>query len=433
MEPIATYLIQSAISLSVLIIAYKLLFSKQATFTANRIILLSIVMFGFAGSLVSPVLIKQFFISVSNLPVAGLTDNIIIGLQEITVQANPITSRLSFSNLFLILYLTGSAIMIIRFLFSIFKIVRLYSISKKIKTDFYTIVLLNKHNNTPTFSFSNLLFINENLYLNANASSQIIKHEEMHITQKHSIDILLSELLIILQWFNPFAYILKKAIAENHEYLADRGTIAAIENISEYKVLVLSHSIQQRTNILANNFSYLLIKKRLKMMEKQKSTFRMTLSTIGFVIILAMVALSCSQENKPAKAAEPSTQAIQPETPKPAVAEKQQQLENDTIYSVVENMPEFPGGKKAFFKYLSDNIKYPAQAKKKGIQGRVFINFTVEKDGTISDINVLRGIGGGCDKEAVRVVKTMPRWIPGKQYGKAVRVNFNLPVKFVLN
>ena len=283
------------------------------------------------------------------------------------------------------------------------------------------------------FSFFNLLFINKALHSDNNSSRQIIKHEEIHIKQLHSVDVLLVETLIIFQWFNPFTYILRNAIAENHEYLADRGTIAAIENISEYKVLVLSHSIQQRTSMFANNFSYSLIKNRLKMMEKQKSTFRMTLSVIGFVMILAIVALSCSLENKPAKAARPPAQVNQPKVSKPAVAKKQQQPENDTIYIVVKNMPEFPKGKKAFLKYLSDNINYPAQAKEKRIQGRVFINFTVEKDGTISGINVLRGIGGGCDEEAVRVVKAMPRWIPGKQHGKPVRVDFNLPVKFVLN
>ncbi len=432
MSHLLSYLIQSSLSLSVLIIAYKLLFSKQATFTANRVILLIIVMFGFAGTLVSPVLIEQFFISGSKLPVAGLTGKIItIGLQEITVQAHPVAGIFSFSNLFLILYLGGSVIMLARLLFNIFKIIRLYAISDKIKTGSYTFVLLN--NNTPPFSFFNLLFINKELHSDLNRSRQIIRHEEIHIKQHHSIDVLLVETLIIFQWFNPFVYILKKAITENHEYLADRGTIAVSKSISDYKVLVLTHSIQQRTSMLANNFSYLLIKKRIKMMEKQKSTIRMTLSAIGFVMILAMVMVSCTQKSEPKEVAEPTAQVTQPEAPKLPIAEKQQPQEKDSIYIVVENMPEFPGGRKALFKYLSDNIKYPESAKKKGIHGRVFINFTVEKDGSISDVKILRGIGGGCDEEAIRVVKAMPKWKPGEQDGKVVRVDFNLPVKFVLD
>ena len=427
-----TFLIQSSLSLSVLIVAYKLLFSRQATFTANRLILLIIVMFGFAGTLISPVLMNQIFISGSKLPVAGLTDKIItIGLQEITVHTNPATGSFSFSNLFLILYLAGSAVMLVRLLFNIFKMIRLYAVSEKIKIDSYTFVLLN--NSTPPFSFLNLLFINKALHSDNNSSRQIIKHEEIHIKQHHSIDVLLVETLIIFQWFNPFVYILKKAITENHEYLADRGTIAVSNNISDYKVLVLTHSIQQRTSMLANNFSYLLIKKRIKMMEKQKSTIRMTLSAVGFVMILVTVMVSCVQKSEPKEVAEPPAQVTQPKAPKLPIAEEHQPQEKDSIYIVVENMPEFPGGKKAFLKYLFDNIKYPESAKKKGIHGRVFINFTVEKDGSITDVKILRGIGGGCDEEAVRVVKAMPKWIPGKQDGKAVRVDFNLPVKFVLN
>jgi len=110
----------------------------------------------------------------------------------------------------------------------------------------------------------------------------------------------------------------------------------------------------------------------------------------------------------------------------------EEEVEEQQIFQVVENMPEFPGGRAALMKYLATNIKYPPYAKEAGIQGRVFINFVVEKDGSITAVKVLRGIGGGCDEEAVRVVKNMPKWKPGMQRGKPVRVSFNLPVKFTL-
>ena len=99
---------------------------------------------------------------------------------------------------------------------------------------------------------------------------------------------------------------------------------------------------------------------------------------------------------------------------------------------IVEQMPEFPGGDKSLFQFIADNTKYPADAKEKGIKGRVFVNFIVEPDGSISDIKVLRGIGGGCDEEAVRVVESMPKWKPGMQNGEAVRVSYNVPVNFRL-
>ena len=102
------------------------------------------------------------------------------------------------------------------------------------------------------------------------------------------------------------------------------------------------------------------------------------------------------------------------------------------VYMIVEQMPEFPGGDKSLFQFIADNTKYPADAKEKGIKGRVFVNFIVEPDGSVSDIRVLRGIGGGCDEEAVRIVESMPKFKPGMQNGEAVRVSYTVPVNFRL-
>ncbi len=104
----------------------------------------------------------------------------------------------------------------------------------------------------------------------------------------------------------------------------------------------------------------------------------------------------------------------------------------DEIFVFVEDQPGYPGGDAARIKYLQDNIKFPVMAIESGIQGTVYVTFVVEKDGRITSVKVLRGIGGGCDEEAVRVIKKMPRWKPGKQRGRPVRVQFNMPVRFVL-
>ena len=108
------------------------------------------------------------------------------------------------------------------------------------------------------------------------------------------------------------------------------------------------------------------------------------------------------------------------------------EIQEAEIFTVVESMPKFPGGPGAMNRYLGKNIEYPQMARESGINGRVFVTFVVETDGRVTDIKVLRGIGGGCDEEAVRVVKNMPKWDPGKQRGKPVRVQFNLPIKFTL-
>ena len=112
--------------------------------------------------------------------------------------------------------------------------------------------------------------------------------------------------------------------------------------------------------------------------------------------------------------------------------EEDKEEEEQQIFTVVENDPEFPGGMEALYKYLAENIKYPQLARDNGITGKVYVTFVVERDGSIANPRILRDIGGGCGAEAIRVVKAMPKWTPGKQRGKAVRVQFNLPVNFNL-
>lgn len=110
----------------------------------------------------------------------------------------------------------------------------------------------------------------------------------------------------------------------------------------------------------------------------------------------------------------------------------EEEVVEQEIFTIVEEQPSFPGGEASLFDYLRKNIVYPTIARESNIQGTVFVQFVVEPDGSVSNVKVLRGIGGGCDEEAIRVVKNMPKWNPGKQRGKPVRVYFNLPIRFVL-
>ena len=112
---------------------------------------------------------------------------------------------------------------------------------------------------------------------------------------------------------------------------------------------------------------------------------------------------------------------------------EEEEEEEAQIFTVVESMPSFPGGPNARIRYLAENIKYPQMARESGIQGRVFVTFVVETNGSVTDVKIMRVIGGGCDEEALRVIKNMPKWNPGKQRGKPVRVQFNMPILFKLN
>ena len=115
----------------------------------------------------------------------------------------------------------------------------------------------------------------------------------------------------------------------------------------------------------------------------------------------------------------------------PVEVEEEEVVEQE-IFQIVEEMPSFPGGEAELLKYVATHIKYPQIARETGIQGRVFVGFVVEPDGSVSNVKILRGIGGGCDEEAVRVIKSLPKWKPGKQRGKAVRVSYQIPVLFKL-
>jgi len=148
--------------------------------------------------------------------------------------------------------------------------------------------------------------------------------------------------------------------------------------------------------------------------------------------VLEIVENDAKIENEVSINAESDQKTIVEEYKAPTVVAEKEVVETE-IFTVVEDNPAFPGGDEARIQFLQSNMKYPTMARESGIQGKVYVTFVVEKDGRVTDVKILRGIGGGCDEEAVRVVKAMPKWTPGKQRGKAVRVQFNLPIQFTLN
>jgi protein TonB len=136
-------------------------------------------------------------------------------------------------------------------------------------------------------------------------------------------------------------------------------------------------------------------------------------------------------ENEVSIDAEADEKTVVEEYHAPTVTDEKE-VEEAEIFTVVEESPSFPGGDEARIKFLQGNITYPTMARESGIQGTVYVTFVVEKGGNVSDVKILRGIGGGCDEEAIRVIRAMPKWNPGKQRGKSVRVQFNMPIKFTL-
>ncbi|MDD2725978.1 MAG: TonB family protein [Proteiniphilum sp.] len=305
------------------------------------------------------------------------------------------------------------------------------------------------------FSFFNLIFIHTDKHSDAELT-QILLHEQTHVRQLHSVDILLIESLTLLFWWNPFVWLMKREMAMNLEYLADQGVLMCGVNSREYQYHLLRLTYQETAVPIVNNFNVSQLKQRIMMMNQSKSP---AYKVGRYLLVLPLVVLFLTANSIYAAQREPADDETK--MLNPAVAElRQEQLSVDNmltpelmqaeledqslqqpppekkeeeIFVIVENQPEFPGGMGALMKLIGDSIRYPVEAQQKGIQGRVICNFVVMKDGSISDLQIVRGVDPLLDAEALRVLKLMPDWKPGKQRGQAVNVRFTLPVVFRLS
>ena len=431
---ITEYLLPIAISLMVLWVAYRLLFTNSNRFQFNRYYLLSAMLFSLAlplfGLLMgqsSPQVLafKQNLFNGFLLKEITITygDPSVVTLPEVEV-ATPTRIHFSFWQVLGIIYLIGVAVSAMLFLFKMGKLVAMIIRSPKRKMEGYTMVFTHKEHGPYSF-FRYAFFPDENV------NPDIIRHELSHIAHHHSWDILMVELMKIFQWFNPFIYLYKRELQSLHEYIADDDVVARGADKRNYMMLILQQCTAVDFSDMSNNFSLILTKKRIKMItkhEKAKGFWWKLLATLPVLALLLIVnaratAQQTTKANKTAREAKTAD----------VTDIKINKADADTIFDVVEVAPEFPGGMDQMAKYLSENIKYPEEAKDKGISGRVYIEFVIEKDGAVSNVKVMKSIGGGCDEEGVRVVKAMPKWKPGMQKGKPVRVHYVLPIFFKLD
>lgn len=428
------YLLKSTLSITLLYFVFEIFFKNRVSFMFNRVLLLTIIIFG--------VLTPLFTYDISNLMNLGYpygnsfvnNDGILtINLKEIVISSEPNNSILGlsiFESIGLV-YFSFVSILLIAFFIKLIRINYLIRKSTTITKDNIKFVLIKK--TIPTFSFLKYVFISNDLFENKIESEKIIEHETVHLMQKHSLDLLFAELLIIIQWFNPIAYLVRKSIKENHEFLADKGIIQNNFEISDYKLLLLRNSTKIGTGSLTHNFSYSLIKKRFIMMEKKDSKIKFILGMMILPLAFSLALLACNSPEKTETQPTNATIEVKEVNPETTTKIDAEEVIEETAFTVVDDMPEYPGKEKELYKFLANNIRYPEEAKTAGISGRVFVSFIVEKDGAITNAKILRGIGYGCDKEAIRVVNSMPNWVPGKQRGKNVRVTYNLPIKYSLD
>lgn len=515
---------------------YRLFFYKDTFFGWRRTALLCF----FAVSAAVPLLNIQTWITEQEPMVAMADLYASVVLPELTVgtEVAPTDWKSILSEYANIAYWGIVALLMIRLIMQLAGIIRLTCRCRKIQIGNTSIHLLPKADGP--FSFFHWIFIHPSSHTEEEFN-EILTHEQTHARQWHSIDVIISELVCIFCWCNPFAWLMKREIRTNLEYMADARVLENGYDSKTYQYHLLGLSHQKAAVTIYNSFNVLPLKKRIKMMNKKRTKeigrtkYLMFLPLAALLMIVSNIETVARTTKKIAveviEAVDPQTEQPAPEVQDPQVAPQPEQdtktvtykgkvvdkdgkpiqgvkilsvpnstptevttqadgsfefkaspkakllflyqdgnkkkgisftderlpKENKTnwtivynekwnevmqsdpgtpdnpIFEVVEHMPEFTGGgMPALMEYLSKNIKYPEAAMKKGIQGRGIVQFVVEKDGSITNVKILRGVDPELDKEAVRVVSAMPKWKLGTQRGEAVRVRFTVPVMFRL-
>ena len=408
-----TYLIKANVVLVVLFGFYQLISAGDTFFKWRRLSLLTI----YVLSLLLPTIDLSVLVN-ETAPLGNILPRMAYNLTGVTVQ--PAHDTFDWQQLAVLIYTGVALALLLRVFWQVVVVCRLAQRSER-ATLHGTAVCLLTGDYSP-FSFFRWIFVNPDDKTPSQVQ-QILTHEQTHVAQWHSADALLSQLFVAAFWFNPVAWLMRLQVRNNLEYLVDRSVISGGTDKKAYQYHLLA--VAYRTNVatITNNFNVLPLKKRIKMMNKQTSNPLARFKYLLFVpLAIALLAM-----NSTAMRAN-----VQKKVVKTTKATKKTSA-NEKVYEVCEQMPTFPGGDAALMKYLSENVKYPALAIKAQEQGRVVVSFTVEKDGAISDVKVARSVTPSLDAEAVRVVKAMPKWTPGKQGGQLVRVRYNVPVSFKLN
>lgn len=448
------YSIKVAICLAAFYLFYKLLLSRDTFHAFNRatlllLMLLSLVLPFVSLSIDEPTVVNNGMVQVEQLLVAGVTG-------EDTQPAG-----LTLVQVLFMVYMVGVVVSVGREIVSLAGLYKLISGRDHVTIDNGIRIIVLDGDVAP-FSWFNNIVISRSDY--ESGRREILIHEMAHISHHHSLDILLCNVLLIFQWFNPAVWLLRRELRNIHEYEADEAVLASGANAAEYQLLLIRKAVGERLFSMANNLNHNSLKKRITMMLTKRSNpwnrvkvlLTVPVAAVAVVAFATPKAESLSREiehesdaivssvvkstsDKAALVAQGKTSGEETVNAKGRaddtfIANEIQRMTStdDDVYEVVEKMPAFPGGIAELMKYLSSNIKYPVEAHKAGIQGRVVVSFVVNKDGTVKDAKIVRSVDKSIDAEALRVISAMPKWQPGYQDGKAVSVRYTVPVTFRL-
>lgn len=435
-----------AVLIVVFYMFYRLLLSRETFHRVNRGVLLLTAVASFVLPLCVITLHKTVTLEVT--PTVSVGDLHI----EIAEEMKPEVWQIVLPFIFIV----GAGVTLAHTLVSILKVMLLIRRSERHPQPDGTILCVTGNTEVSPFSWMHYIVMNRSDY-EANDAA-ILAHERGHIRLRHSFDVVLVDLLTALQWFNPAMWMLRQDLRAIHEYEADGEVLSQGINARQYQYLLITKAASIGGYSIANGINHSTLKNRITMMLHKKSN-RISLLKLLVLIPIVGVTLALNartvtdyvydkpQRQVPVKKGKKAAtikmggqQVKVVEQPKVENTTKPVEMPNaievvpkEQAFDVVEQMPQFSGGMKALMDYLSTNISYPKEAHKKEIQGRVLVRFVVEKDGSISNAEVVKSVDPLLDAEALRVISSMPNWIPGKQNGKAVRAKFTIPITFNLD
>lgn len=500
MITVLNYIIEANLGLLLVLAFYKLLLHRETHFRFLRMFLLT----GIFTSLLFPLIhipggqaASGFSIS-QVIPTYWLPE-VVVGGGEAVSETHK--ASFNFWQYATVIYYTGVVCICLVVLFQLTQLFRIIRRSATYRLN--RLRIAESTENKPTFSFFNFIFIGQADQLASGEKQQIIQHESVHVSQGHSFDILLINLLKMFFWFNPFINTYKKIFIQLHEFEADAR---AVENsdVNKYCSLLARVALQSADFTLANYFNNSLTVKRIEMMRALKTKIKpWKLIALMTVVPGIFFLIACQDQLEDIKTITESSVIVidVPEVVQKRMDElkkdnpekkyllieptgsgqlKLEELTSDKgkidpswvssvmvlkdiqsgkgdpkrsfiiveyneqtkqlseasktgdVFTVVQVQPEFVGGYDAMMSFFRSNMRYPDDARKQGVEGIVYVSFIVEKDGTISEEKVIRGISPACDAEALRVMQSSPAWNPGKQDGQVVRVRFVMPIKFKL-
>ena len=490
------YILKSALTLSLLYSLFFFFLRKETFHRFNRVCLL----FTLVASLLLPfVHITTSHPTAVNEAVSAST-TYITTLPAIVVMAESKAPLFTWSNVLAGIYWAGLCIML---LYLVLQIVQTYQLTKGglRHTDEYGNTVILKENIKSPFSIFHYIVMSVEDY--EKQRHNILTHEQEHIRMGHSYDLLLLQIVKLLQWFNPFVWLMENDLKAIHEYQADEAVINKGIDAKQYQQLLVVKAVGNRLQPFANNLRRGSLKKRIIMMYQKKSNRWMMLKALFILPVtcfaiyafatpeskvveklksqVAAIEQSIKNVETPVveqtveepvavveQTTEPEMEIVANETPETVAAP------NDSVYNIPEKRAIFEGGDEAMYKLIAENIKYPQIARECEVQGRVTVQFVVEKDGTISNVTIysnkagtnveVRDVEGedpnatietytnkegetqyltraeyntarkALEEEAIRMVLTSSgKWEPAEDKGQKVRCNFRLPLSFRLN